>query len=239
MYTALKTSPVAPVRDESSHYGVSRRTLLLNALIVGTTALARTSFPCVASAMERPTDSRLLLLEHHLDRYSSSLGKFLKRYPLKSTNWLEKRFWDGGDEGLIAGALDYDLVGRAVQLYEVTKQPSHLQLAKDTAAFLRASYIDPNKGILPAYRIYCVEGFHSLAKLLEKSDPATSRVLRDSVTQIATSAAYAQLNERNQKAIFTRASLEKSRSCSSQRLYRIVEPKEAQLLFRLSHSLVQ
>ncbi len=202
MYSISRVSPAAKVLDDYSDRGVSRRDFLRNTLFFSTAVLAHTSFPGMATASERSTASKLILLEHHLDRYSASLDSFLKKHPLKSTNWLEKRFWDGGDDGLIAGALDYDLVGRALQLFEVTKNQSHFQLAKDTATFLHVSYIEPNKAILPAYRIYCVEGFHSLARALETSDPALSKILRDSVNQIATSAAYAQLNERNQKAIF-------------------------------------
>ena len=178
-----------------SDFAISRRSLIIAASL-----LAVGSFHSVAAAEVPPFNLQILGIQ--LSRYASDLESFLQQYPIDRTNWGEKKFWDGGDNGLISGALDYDLVGRSLQLYNATKDKSYLKLAVDAALFLRASYIEPNKGILPAYRIYCAEGFHSLTKVVEKSDPSVGRLLKRSVSQIASSAAYAQLNDRNRKAIF-------------------------------------
>jgi hypothetical protein len=71
----------------------------------------------------------------------------------------------------------------------------------EVASFLKATYLDPTRSQLPAYRIYVVEGYYELSQLALEKQPELAQGFSQTVRQIAENAGFAELNTRTEKAI--------------------------------------
>jgi hypothetical protein len=182
--------------------GSSNRTSRRDFLLHSASLAACLSFPSRVFGNEQgATAAAVAVFSKRLGEYQVALNSFLARSPLASTDWEARKLWDGGDEGLLTGALDYDLVGSTLRLYAITKDEAHLKLATDVADFLKVTYIDPVKGRLPAYRIYAAEGYHNLSQLLRAEAPAKASGFAATLRLLSTGPAYAELNDRTERAI--------------------------------------
>ena len=178
--------------------GTSRREFLLGSASLAAWCL----FPDLSHAREQgPTPEAIAIFTRRLGEYRTTLKSFLTRHPLNGTDWKTKKLWDGGDDGLLSGALDYDLIGSTLRLHSVTKDPEHLQMATEIADFLKVTYIDPTKGALPAYRIYAAEGYYTLSQLLREKAPGKAGEYAGTVKLLASYPGYAVLNARTERAI--------------------------------------